>query len=293
MNRRDLGALLLLGALWGGSFLFIRVAVPALGPLPLVELRVGLAALALVLYAIAAGRALKLRGRWRRFLVMGVFNAALPFTLISAAEIYLTASLAAILNSTTVLFTALVAAAWLGDPLTARKVVGVLVGIVGVTALVGWDPLPLNGPVLLSVAAVLGASVSYAVGAVYAKRAFDGVPSLTLATGQVTAAAGIMLPLAAVSLPDQAPSVAVIACVLALAVLSTSVAYLLYFYLISSVGPTGTSTVTLLVPVFGLLFGVLLLGEPVGFGTLVGLCLILSSVVLITGMGRGTRKPHA
>ncbi len=293
MNRRDLGALLLLGALWGGSFLFIRVAVPALGPLPLVELRVGLAALALVLYAIAAGRALKLRGRWRRFLVMGVFNAALPFTLISAAEIYLTASLAAILNSTTVLFTALVAAAWLGDPLTARKVVGVLVGIVGVTALVGWDPLPLNGPVLLSVAAVLGASVSYAVGAVYAKRAFDGVPSLTLATGQVTAAAGIMLPLAAVSLPDQAPSVAVIACVLALAVLSTSVAYLLYFYLISSVGPTGTSTVTLLVPVFGLLFGVLLLGEPVGFGTLVGLCLILSSVVLITGMGRGTRKPRA
>src|SRR5919112_1864695 len=283
MRPRDFAGLILLGALWGGSFLFIRVAVPALGPFLLVELRVGLAAAALFLYALAVGSMPKIRNRWRSFLVLGFFNTAVPFSLISAAEVHLTASLAAILNSTTVMFTALVAAFWLGDPLTARKISGVLLGVLGVAVLVGWDPLPLSPIVLLSVAAVLGASLCYGVGGVFTKKVFDGVPSLTLAVGQQTAAAGFMIPLAATDLPDRTPSPAAALCVLALAILSTAVAYLLFFYLISSAGPTSTSTVTLIVPVFGLLFGVLFLGEPVGWGTFVGLAVILSSVVLITG----------
>src|ERR671917_2304239 len=283
MRPRDFAGLILLGALWGGSFLFIRVAVPALGPFLLVELRVGLAAAALFLYALAVGSMPKIRNRWRSFLVLGFFNAAVPFSLISAAEIHLTASLAAILNSTTVMFTALVAAFWLGDPLTARKISGVLLGVLGVAVLVGWDPLPLSPIVLLSVAAVLGASLCYGVGGVFTKRYFAGVPSLTLAVGQQTAAAGFMIPLAATDLPDRTPTPAAALCVLALAILSTAVAYLLFFYLISSAGPTSTSTVTLIVPVFGLIFGVLFLGEPVGWGTFVGLAVILSSVVLITG----------
>jgi drug/metabolite transporter (DMT)-like permease len=287
LTARDFAALFSLGALWGASFLYIRVAVPELGAFVLVALRVGLAALALALFAFVARRALKLRGLWERFLVMGVINTAVPFSLISASEIYLTASLAAILNSTTVMFTALVAAVWLGDPLTYRKTIGVLLGILGVAVLVGWDPLPLNLAVLLSVAAVLGASLSYGLGGVFAKRAFEGVSPMTLAFGQQTVAAGVMLPLAGTTLPGEAPSLAVVLCVLALAVLSTAVAYLLYFYLISSAGPTATSTVTLIVPVFGLLFGVLFLGEPVGPGTILGLAIILSSVVLITGIRPG------
>src|SRR5919199_4162142 len=141
MSLKDLGALILLGALWGGSFLFIRVAVPALGPFVLMELRVGLGALALTLYAVAAGRLPKVRARWREFLIIGTVNAAIPFSLIASAEINLTASLAAILNSTTVLFTAVVGAAWMGDPLTGRKIVGGILGIVGVTVLVGWGPI--------------------------------------------------------------------------------------------------------------------------------------------------------
>jgi drug/metabolite transporter (DMT)-like permease len=169
MRPRDFAGLALLGALWGGSFLFIRVAVPALGPFLLVELRVSLAAAALLLYALAAGRGPKIRRRWRSFLILGFFNAAVPFSLISAAEIHLTASLAAILNSSTVMFTAMVAAIWMGDVLTARKLVGIVLGIVGVTVLVGWDPIPLNGVVLLSVAAMLVASLSYALGATYVK----------------------------------------------------------------------------------------------------------------------------
>jgi drug/metabolite transporter (DMT)-like permease len=284
MTPRDFAGLFVLGALWGGSFLFIRVAVPALGPFFLVQLRVGLAAAVLLLYALAAGRVPKIRSRWRSFLILGFFNAAVPFTLISASEIYLTASLAAILNSTTVMFTAIVAAVWMGDALTARKLVGIVLGIVGVTVLVGWDPLPLNGAVLFAVAAMLLASLSYALGATYVKRSFSGIPPLGMAIGQLTAATALLLPLSVVSVPERTPSLAVTLCVLGLAFLSTAAAYLIYFRLIENVGPTSTVTVTLLVPVFGLLFGVLLLDEPFGPGTLAGLAIILSSVLLITGI---------
>ena len=284
MRPRDFAGLALLGAVWGAAFLFIRVAVPALGPFLLVGLRVGLAAATLSLYALAAGRVPKIRSRWRSFLILGFFNAALPFSLISTAEIHLTASLAAILNSTTVMFTAIVAAVWMGDALTARKLVGIVLGIVGVTVLVGWDPTPVNGVVLLSVAAMLVASLSYALGATYAKSSFSGIPPHGMAIGQLSGATVLMLPLAIVGLPERAPSTLVALCVLALALLSTVVAYLIYFRLIENVGPTSTVTVTLLVPVFGLLFGVVLLDEPFGLGTLAGLGIILSSVVLITGI---------
>jgi drug/metabolite transporter (DMT)-like permease len=290
MGGRDLGALLLLSALWGASFIFIRVAVPALGPFVLVELRVGLAAVALALCAAFLGRLPKLRVRWRQFALLGMVNVAIPFSLISTAEINLTASLAAILNSTTVMFTAVVAAVWMGDALTARKVVGVVLGIVGVTVLVGWDPIVMNWFVVLSVGAMLAASLAYALGSVYAKRTFAGSPPLAIAIGQLTAAATLILPLAAVSVPDERPSTIVVLSVLGLALTSTAVAYMLYFRLIENVGPTSTATVTLLVPLFGLLFGVVLLDEPVGLGTLAGLVLILSSVTLITGLGRARQK---
>jgi drug/metabolite transporter (DMT)-like permease len=281
----------MLSALWGGSFLFIRVAVPALGPFLLVELRVGLAAAALFLYALAAGSMPKIRSRWKSFLVLGFLNAAVPFSLISAAEIHLTASLAAILNSTTVMFTAIVAAVWMGDALTARKTIGIVLGIVGVSVLVGWDPLPLNGAVLFAVAAMLLASLSYALGATYAKRSFSGIPPLGMAIGQLSGAVVLLLPMAVVSVPERAPSTVVTFSMLGLAFLSTALAYLIYFRLIENVGPTSTLTVTLLVPVFGLLFGVLLLEEPFGPGTLAGLGIILTSVVLITGLAPRKKRP--
>ncbi len=289
MKPRDTAALLALGALWGGSFLFIRVAVPSLGPLLLMELRVGIASLALVLFAAALGRRPKLRARWRQFLLIGTLNAAIPFTLIAAAEIHLTASLAAILNSTTVMFAAVAAAVWSRDPLTARKVVGIVLGVIGVAVLVGWDPVELDGAVLLSVGAMLAASLSYGISAVYVKRTFVGVPPLGMAIGQLTGATVVLFPFAALSVPGESPPPAATASVLALALLSTALAYLFYFRLITNVGPTSTVTVTLLVPVFGLLFGVLFLDEPFGPGTLAGLGIVLGSVVLVTGFGFGKR----
>jgi drug/metabolite transporter (DMT)-like permease len=283
MGVRDLGALLLLGALWGASYMFIRVAVPALGPFALMGMRVALAASVLTLYAAVLARSMpKLRSRWKEFMIVGATNSAIPFTLIAAAEIELTASLAAILNSTTALFAAVVAAVWIGEALTIRKVFGLVMGLVGVAVLVGWDPIPLNSIVLLSVGAMLAASLAYAVGGVYVKRTFAGVPPLAMAIGQQTGAAFLLVPLAAVSLPEEAPPLPAALSALALTLLSTAVAYLLYFRLIENVGPTKTLTVTFLIPVFGLLFGVLLLGEPVGVGTLVGFGIILYSVALVT-----------
>jgi drug/metabolite transporter (DMT)-like permease len=287
----DLAALMLLGVLWGASCIFIMVAVPEVGPLTLMGLRVGLAASALILYAVLARRQLGLRGRWRQFLFLGAVNSALPFTLIAFAEIQLTASLASILNSTTVLFSAVVSAIWLGTPITVQKVIGVVTGLIGVAALVGWDPIPLNLPVLVSVGAMLLASLSYALGANYVKRNFSGVPPLGMAIGQQTAATGILIVPATVAAPVSSPSDVVIVCVLGLAVFSTAAAYLLYFRLIENVGPTSTVTVTFLVPVFGMLFGVVLLGEPFGWGTLAGLGIILLSVALVTGMLDRRKKP--
>ncbi|MDP8973825.1 MAG: DMT family transporter [Actinomycetota bacterium] len=284
MGARDLGALVLLGAIWGSSFLFIRVAVPALGPFVLMELRVGLAAAALALLAVAVSHLPKLRFRWKELLVLGAVNAAIPFSLIAASEINLTASLAAILNATTALFAAVVATVWMGEALTKGKLAGLVMGVVGVAVLVGWTPIDLNGVVLVSVGASLVAAFSYALGGVYAKRAFAGTPPLTLAIGQQMGAAMLLVPLAAASVPAEAPSMLVTLSALALALLCTAVAYLLYFYLISSVGPTKTLTVTFLSPVFGALFGVLFLDEPVGVGTFVGLGIILSSVALVTGV---------
>jgi drug/metabolite transporter (DMT)-like permease len=292
IRPKDLLALVLLGAIWGSSFLFIRVAVPELGPLLLMGLRVGLAVLALAPFAVAMGVVPKLRSRWRPFLVLGLVNAAMPFSLIALAEMHITASLAAILNSTTVLFGALVAAVWLGEPLTMRKVSGVALGIFGVAVLVGLDPLPLNGAVLLSVGAMLLAAFFYAVGSTYARRNFSGVRPLTMAVGQQAGAAAILALPAASTLPDSAPSLPAALSALALALPCTALAYLLYFRLIASVGPTSTLTVTFLAPGFGVLFGVLLLGEPFGLWTLAGLATILLSVALVTGIGSGgARKP--
>src|SRR5215204_1734533 len=172
-----------------------------------------------------------------------------------------------------------------------RKAIGIVLGIVGYSVLVGWDPLPFIVAVLFAVAAMLLASLTYALGATYAKRSFSGIPPLGMAIGQLSGAVVLLLPMAVVSVPERAPSTVVTFSMLGLAFLSTALAYLIYFRLIENVGPTSTLTVTLLVPVFGLLFGVLLLEEPFGPGTLAGLGIILTSVVLITGFAPRMKRP--
>lgn len=289
MKPRELAMLMLLGAIWGSSFLFISLAVKVFGPAPLVLYRVVLAGAALLIYARLSHQSLELRTHWRKFLLLGALNAAVPFTLIAFAELSLPASFASILNSVTPMFTAVLSVFLLGDGLYPRRVLGLVLGVVGVSLVVGWSPFDLTSATLLAIVAMLMASLFYGLGTVYSKRSFKGVSILTMAVGQQLGAALVMSPLAVVNLPRTMTVQALIPATL-LALVGTALAYLLYFTLLQRVGATNTSSVTLIVPVFGILWGVLLLGETLTVGTLVGFGVILVSLVLITGVGLSQRK---
>lgn len=284
MSLKQLTALVALGAIWGASYIFIRVAVEPIGPVMLMFIRVAFSAVLLLGYARLRGIQLNIGERWRQFLVLGFLGSALPFTLIAWAELTVTGSMAAILMSTTPLFTTFVAAVGLGEPLTPYKLIGAALGILGVSITVGGSPLALDADVLAATAALLAATLSYALGGVYAKRTFAGLNNLSLSSGQLLSAAIILAPVSAVDLPVRDVSATAILATLALAVLCTAVAYQLYYYLIISAGPIQALTVTLLVPVFGVIWGALLLGEGISGGMLLGLAIVLASVGLVTGM---------
>lgn len=271
---------MLLAALWGGSFVFMRVAAPALGPLPLAYARVALAATALLLLAFAQRRVPPFRTRWREFAVLGIVNSATPFALFSFASLHVPASTGAILNATSPFFAAIAAAYWLGEALTWRKMAGMAVGFAGVATLVGWDPRAITADVALAIAACLVAALCYALGGVYAKRRLADVPSFALAcASQTTAAVALMplLPFAAIPGPVTA---LVGANVAALALASTALAYLIYFRLIADAGPQRALTVTFLIPLFGVLWGFVFLGEPVTASMLAGGALVVAGTAL-------------
>lgn len=275
MPLADLARLLALAALWGGSFAFIRIAAPVLGPLWLAESRVTLAFVVLVLLALSQGRLPSWRERWRDFAFIGVVNSALPFALFCFAGQFVAASTAAILNATSPFFAALVAAAWLREPLSPSKLVGMALGLAGVVLLVGLRPEPMTGLVLASVLACLGASFCYGISSVYAKARMAGVPSSATALYSQLVAAVVLFPTLPLAPVQGTLTTTVVASVIALAVGSTAIAYLLYFKLITNIGPARALSVTFLIPLFGVLWGYLFLGEPLTLNMLAGGSLIL------------------
>jgi len=284
MNTKQIGALLLLSALWGGSFLFMRIAAPVLGPVQLIELRVLIAGVALLVYMLVTRSAFDLRARWKHYLVIGIINSAIPFTLIATAELYLTAGLAATLNATSPLFGAVVAAIWINEALTKKKVIGLALGLLGVSILVGWSPFPFSLTLAISVAASLAAAACYGIGGVYTKVFMQGASSKAVATCSQLGAALVLLPLMFVAPSRHAPTPIVLLAVVALALLGTAVAYLLYFWLIEHAGPTRALTVTFLAPIFGVLWGTVLLSEPLSLSTFIGFGIILMGTGFVTGI---------
>ena len=284
MNAKQIGALLLLSALWGGSFLFMRIAAPVLGPVLLIELRVLIAGVALLLYMLVTRSTFDLRARWKHYLVIGIINSAIPFTLIATAELYLTAGLAATLNATSPLFGAVVAAMWIQEALTKKKVVGLALGLLGVSILVGWSPFPFSLTLAVSVAASLAAAACYGIGGVYTKVYMQGASSKAVATCSQLGAALVLLPLTFFAPSKHAPTPIVLLAVVALALLGTAVAYLLYFWLIEHAGPTRALTVTFLAPIFGVLWGTELLSEPLSLSTFIGFGIILMGTGFVTGI---------
>jgi drug/metabolite transporter (DMT)-like permease len=292
MPARALALLVTLAALWGGSFVFMRYAVPAMGPVPLTFVRVTLAALVLLALAATRRKVPDLRSRWRGFAVVGLVNSALPFVLFCFAEQTIAASTAGILNATSPFFGAIAAAIWLGEPLTARKTGGMTLGLAGVALLVGLQPEPLTTAMIVAVAACLTAALCYGLAGVYARKRMQGVPSAALACGSQLSAAIVLAPvLPFVSVPGPI-TLWVVFNVVALAVASTAIAYLIYFRLIADIGPSRALTVTFLIPLFGVLWGYLFLGEAITANMLGGGALIVAGTALaLTGGGVPATAP--
>ena len=272
-------ALILLAALWGASFLFMRVAAPVIGPVWLIEMRVLIAGLALLPLVVSRRHLHLLRQEWRGLLLVGILNAALPFTLLAYATLQLSAGMTSILNATVPIFAVVVGTMIYAEPLGLRRLFGVLLGFVGVVVLVG---LPQDGytPPLWSVLAGLAAACSYVFAANLAGRRLRHLPGVVFVTGSQLGAALALLPLLPFWLPAVSPGWPVVSAVVALALLSTSLAFLIYFQLLREVGATRTLTVTYLIPVFAIVWGMLFLDESITLSMLMGCALVLAGVGL-------------
>ncbi len=287
MSMADWGRLLLLGAIWGGSFFFARIAVAEIHPLALVLFRVGIAGAALHVYLAARGISFALaRPRAGAFLALAILNNVIPFSLIFAGQTALGAGLASVLNATTPFWTVLLANALTADEkLTWNKVAGILLGIAGTAVMIGPGLVAgIGGPVWAKLALV-GASVSYAFALILARR-FRGVPPTVVATAQLTASTVVMIPVVLVTVGTTglfSASAPVWAAVFGLALLSTAVAYILYFNLVASAGATNASLVTLVVPASAILLGIAFLGESLEAYEMAGIALIALGLVTIDG----------
>ena len=289
MKPRDLLDLTLLAALWGGSFLFMRYAVPHFGVVPLIWLRVALASVCLLPLLLMKGQLGALRERAGAVAVMGLFNSGLPFLLIAWATLSITAGLASIMNAMTPVFTAVIGAIWLGDRLESRRAFGLVLGLAGV-ALLAADKADFRpGGSGWAIVAMLLATVCYGFAANHTRRYLQGVPALVNAAGTQIVSALVLLPPALWSWPDHLPGLGSWLAVLVLGVACSALAYLLFFRLIARVGASRAVTVTFLVPVFGTLWGALFLGEPVTASMLTGGAVVLLGTGLATGVIGGRR----
>lgn len=281
--------LIVLSVLWGGSFFFVGVAVDALPLLTIVILRVGLAAIALNVVVIALGQRLPMEPRvWWAFIGMGLLNNMVPFTLIVWGQSHIASGLASILNAATPLFAVVVAHLLTSDErLTARRVIGVVLGFVGVVIVIGPSVLSGLGVNVLAQLAVLGAALSYALAGVFGRRfARWGITPLVAATGQVSASTVLLLPLALwVDRPWllAAPGIEIWGAIVGLALLSTALAYILYFRILATSGATNILLVTFLIPVSAILLGALILGEQLAVSHFVGIGVIGLGLAAIDG----------
>jgi drug/metabolite transporter (DMT)-like permease len=292
MSSRNALILCFLGAMFGASFLYMRVAAPEVGPWVVAFARVGIAAV--VLAAVARRRALQgVAAEWRALFLLGAVNTALPFGMYAFAETTITASLAAILNALAPMAMAIAGAVWLAQPLTGRKLLGIALGVTGVATVVGLGPVTLDGPTLVAIAACLLAVTGYALGFTYARRRLPHLDPLTISLGQLLGAAIILAPGAVLTRPSMSPSLDAMAAMVALAVFSTALAWPLLFRLVAAIGPTASSTVTFLAPAFGIGWGAIVLGEPLGLSLLFGAGLILGSVALVVGLRPSSRVAAA
>ena len=289
MRPQDLARLVALAAMWGASYLFMRYAVPHLGAIPLIELRVLVAGLALLAWVHASGGTIHWGRDWKAFLFVGVVGTAVPFVLIAQALTQIDASTGAILNALSPLFASVVAAVWIHERLTAAKLAGIALCLVGTAVLVGWTPAPMTRGQLLGAGMSVAATMLYGISIVFTKVRLAGASPIGISAATLLAAAVVLLPLLPAAPPPvpiaDVPAGAWLA-LGGLALVSTTVAFIFYYRLIADVGPVKAITVTLLIPIFGMLWGVIFLGEPITPGRIAGCVIILAGCSLILGLLR-------
>ena len=288
MKRRDGAELLLLGAVWGASFLFMRMGAADFGPLALAFVRVAGASLLLLPLMAWQGQVATLRQHWRPIAVVGLLNSALPFTLFMAAALVMGTGLMAVFNATAPIWGALVAWLWLGDRMAASRWVGLAIGLAGVVGLV-WGQADLRpgqhgiSPAL-GFAACAAAALLYGVAANYSRKFLKGLPPMALAAGsQLSAAVVLALP-AAFAWPAHNPPASAWAAAAALALVCTGLAYVLYFRLIAHTGVTTAISVTFLIPGFAMVWGWLFVAEVPTLRMLIGCAVVLLGTALSTGV---------
>ena len=286
MSAANFLKLIVLAAIWGGSFLFMRVAAPVLGPVLLIQCRVALAAVFLLGLALLGRKPLDVRTHWKHFLILGLVNTALPFTLFAWAAQVLPASLESVLNATAPIWGAILGALWTRTLPSLKTAAGLILGIAGVAILVGFDAGGMTPPVLLAAGGALLAAGCYAVAALYSKAA-KSVDAFSNAHGSMWAATLWLAPVTpffpAHLASGAGPGVWVALSVLLLGILCSGVAYIIYFGLMDAVGASQTLSVTFLIPVFGILWGNLFLHEPVSPHMVLGGLVVLVGTALITG----------
>ena len=286
MDARAWFLLVVLSVLWGGSFFFVEVAIEELRPFTMVLGRVGLAAVALLVFVYARGDRMPRSPRlWRSFLVMGALNGLVPYSLIAWAQVHIDSGLAAILNATTPIFSVLLAHVLTREErITPNRLVGVLLGLGGVAVLVG--PEALHGLVSHATGqlAVIAAAVSYACAGIYGRR-FKALPPGVSAAGQVSGTAILTLPLALTLEQPWTFSISANTwgALLGLALCSTAVGYLIFFRILATAGATNVMLVTLLIPVSAMLLGVLVLAEQPQMNVFAGMVLVLTGIMAIDG----------
>jgi drug/metabolite transporter (DMT)-like permease len=276
----------LLAAIWGASFLLMKLGASEFGPFATAFLRVLLASVFLLPLLVWRGHFGALRDKWGRILVVGVLNSGIPFALFGFAVLHINTGLTSILNATTPLWGAVVAWVWLRDKPGGIRVLGLIIGFAGVAAL-AWDKATFKAGAAspgLAVLACLAATLCYGIAASFTKKYMQGVPPLASATGSQLGASIVLVLPAATHLPAHMPSANAWLSIAALAFFCTAVAYILYFRIIASAGPARAVAVTFLIPVFGVLYGAIFLNELVTSTMLVCGAVIVLGTALSTGL---------
>lgn len=282
MTLSSMLRLICLAAIWGGSFLFMRISANALGPAYLIEARVLFAAVSLLVVAWYMKKRLDFTAHTRHFFIIGLFNTALPFLLFAYAAQTLPASILSILNSTAAIWGAAIAIVWSRSLPTLRVIVGLISGVIGVYILVGLDNALLPAGSGAAMIAGVMAACCYGIASNYAKNA-PKISSFDNAHGSMWAACLIVLPLLPFMPIREMPDVQISISVILLGVVCTGLAYLLYFRLIEDLGPPSALSVTFLIPLFGILWGYLFLGQQVGWNTALGALFVIGGTMLVTG----------